>query len=290
MAIFHLHLSPETRRQKIQNRIIKTHVLVEECPDGFVEPKQLSKLGIHVDQVSLIQGDLVKFKPCFFLPSSSQTIRTYLPITPHDHSQNVAPDEEETEPRRSSESSMSMITAARRPFVLDICRGEFATALGTNFCLDNLTVLRDCGATSKGKWQHRPDLELFNQKLDPDRWEILRLLEDVKHEVPHAVFDIHQELEVEEVESLTAGEIKAIVRVMAVRMGLTCYQKHILMPILVISYLNPRQGRILQAHHDGKRVVIQHTQLFEFGGLAYRSVELFLRYYCSQPVGVTISK
>ncbi|RAK95039.1 uncharacterized protein BO80DRAFT_488170 [Aspergillus ibericus CBS 121593] len=286
MTIFHLHRSHEAKRQKIRDKIIKAHAEIEKYPDGFLKVWQLLTLKIDVSQVSVSTKGIIKFRPRFFLPLSSQTIRTCLSTK---LSNKAALDEETPKCLGCPGSRVSILSITRCPFILDLCRDKFATAVRRGFCLDNLTILRECGATNKGKWKHQPGFELIDEKLSTDRWQILRILEDVEHEVPHVVFDIRQNVDVDKVKSLTVGEVKAILRVMAVRMELDCYRQHLIMPILVVSYLNSTQGRILQAHHNGKRVVIQHTKILEFEGLKHRPVELFLRYYGSQPIGETVS-
>ncbi|GLA69538.1 hypothetical protein AtubIFM55763_009492 [Aspergillus tubingensis] len=155
--------------------------------------------------------------------------------------------------------------------------------------LNSKDIIKFRPATSKGKWKQQSGLEL-DEKLSTERWQILRILEDLEHEIPHAVCDIRQNIQVDKTKGLTVAEMKAIMRVMAVRIGLDCYRRHSIMPILAISYLNRKQGRILQAHHNGKRVVIQYTKVLELDGHEHHPIELFLRYYCSQPVGKTANK
>ncbi|PYI04506.1 hypothetical protein BO78DRAFT_408915 [Aspergillus sclerotiicarbonarius CBS 121057] len=285
MPIFHLHRSREAKRQKIHDKIIKTHAEIEKYPDGFLKTWQFLTLKIDVSQVSVSTKGIIKFKPRFFFPLSPQAVRACLSTKP---SNKAALDGETPEYPVCPGCRASIISATRCPFILDLCRDKFATAVRKAFCLDNLTGLRECGATNKGKWKHQPGFELGDEQISTDRWQILRILEDVEHEVPHAVFDIRQNVDVEKAKSLTVGEVKAILRVMAVRMELDCYRQHLVMPILVVSYLNSTQGRILQAHHNGKRVVIQHTKVLDFG-LEHQPVELFLRYYGSQPMGKTAS-
>ncbi|GLA32753.1 hypothetical protein AnigIFM63604_009205 [Aspergillus niger] len=118
------------------------------------------------------------------------------------------------------------------PLILDLFREKYATSVRKGFCLDSLTTLRECGATSKGKWKQQPGLELA-EKLSTERWQILRILEDLEHEVPHAVCDIRQNIQVDRKKGLTVAEVKAIMRVMAVRIGLDCYRPHSLMPTLM---------------------------------------------------------
>ncbi|PWY94191.1 hypothetical protein BO94DRAFT_510432 [Aspergillus sclerotioniger CBS 115572] len=305
MTIFHLHRSREDKRQKIHDKIIKTHAAIEDYPDGFLNPWKLLALKIEVSQVSVSTKGTIMFRPRFFLPLSPQSVRTYLSTDP---SIKTGLDEGKPEYMGCPASRISIVSVARCPFILDLCRDKFATAVQKGFCLDNLTGLRECGATNKGKWKHQPNFELIDGQPSTDGWQILRILEDVEHEVPHVVFDLRQNIDVDKVKWLTVGELKAILRVMAVRMELDCYRQHLVMPVsrshalsvsgfrsstltaaqvLVVSYLNSAHGRILQAHHDGKRVVIQHTKVLDFEGLKHQPVELFLRYYGSQPIGKT---
>lgn len=54
--------------------------------------------------------------------------------------------------------------------------------------------------------------------------------------------------------------------------------------LLVLSYMGSKHGRIIQAHHDGKEMIIQCSELFSFKDKETPPVELFLRYYCSEPI------
>ena len=86
-------------------------------------------------------------------------------------------------------------------------------------------------ATNKGKWKHQPNFELVDVQFSTDGWQILRILEDVEHKVPHVIFDLRQNVDVDKVKWLTVGELKAILRVMAVRMELDYYRQHLIMPV-----------------------------------------------------------
>ncbi|PYH73003.1 uncharacterized protein BO88DRAFT_432783 [Aspergillus vadensis CBS 113365] len=283
MAVFHFHLSQEAKRQRIQDKIIATHAGIEKYSAGYLKSWQFLKLKIDASEVHLNSKDIIKFRPCFFSPLSTDTVRICL-------SKQLCKDTSNGGSfgyagRGNTPSS----TATQCPLILDLFREKYATSVRKGFCLDSLTTLRECGATSKGKWKQQPGLELV-EKISTERWQILRILEDLEHEVPHAVCDIRQNIQVDKTKGLTVAEVKAIMRVMAVRIGLDCYRRHSIMPILAISYLNRKQGRILQAHHNGKRVVIQYTKVLELDGLEHHPIELFLRYYCSQPVGKTANK
>ncbi|GKZ34202.1 hypothetical protein AbraIFM66950_004387 [Aspergillus brasiliensis] len=287
MSVFRFHLSQEAKRQNIQDKIIATHAEIEKYSTEYLKPWQLLRLKIDACEVTINKKDIIKFRPCFFSPLSTDTIRTCLSKKQLNKTNtsdgNIPVYAEPGNPRSDT------VTAMQCPLILDLFRDKYATSVRKGFCMDRLTTLRECGATSKGKWKQQPGLELV-EKLSTERWQILRILEDLDHEVPHAVCDIRQNIQVDKKKGLTVAEVKAIMRIMAVRIGLDCYRQHSIMPVLAISYLNRKQGRILQAHYTGHRVVIQYTKVLEFDGLEHHPIELFLRYYCSQPIGKTANK
>jgi hypothetical protein len=47
-----------------------------------------------------------------------------------------------------------------------------------------------------------------------------------------------------------------------------------------------KHGRIIQAHHDGERLTLQHSPLWSFEDEATAPVELFIRYSLSIPLGL----
>ncbi|OJJ77235.1 hypothetical protein ASPBRDRAFT_190561 [Aspergillus brasiliensis CBS 101740] len=287
MSVFRFHLSQEAKRQNIQDKIIATHAEIEKYSTEYLKPWQLLRLKIDAFEVTINRKDIIKFRPCFFSPLSTDTIRTSL-SKKQPNKINIS-DGNISEYAERGNPCSDTVTTMQCPLILDLFRDKYATSVRKGFCLDSLTTLRECGATSKGKWKQQPGLELV-EKLSTERWQILRILEDLEHEVPHAVCDIRQNIEVNKKKGLTVAEVKAIMRIMAVRIGLDCYRRHSIMPILAISYLNPKQGRILQAHYTGHRVVIQYTKVLELDGLEHHPIELFLRYYCSQPIGKTANK
>lgn len=51
--------------------------------------------------------------------------------------------------------------------------------------------------------------------------------------------------------------------------------------------MGDRQGRIIQALYDGKKMILQCSQLWNFGDEEKAPVELFVRYRLCEPVGGT---
>lgn len=56
--------------------------------------------------------------------------------------------------------------------------------------------------------------------------------------------------------------------------------------ILVLSYMAPNHGRIIQASYDGEGLTLQYPPLWSFGNKDTTLVELFVGYSFAQPVGL----
>ena len=51
-----------------------------------------------------------------------------------------------------------------------------------------------------------------------------------------------------------------------------------------LIYVGPKSGRIMQVHHDGRRLVMQYSPLMNFKGEgAVENVRHFIRYQVSRP-------
>lgn len=56
---------------------------------------------------------------------------------------------------------------------------------------------------------------------------------------------------------------------------------------MLFSFTAPRSGRIIQAYHDGRSLVIRKSRLFDFSTLTTAPFQLFMRYLACTPVGYT---
>lgn len=57
--------------------------------------------------------------------------------------------------------------------------------------------------------------------------------------------------------------------------------------MLAISYMYPKHARIIQAHHDGEKLVLQYSPLMSFENRETAPTSLFVRYLSSLPIGLT---
>ncbi|KAI9375229.1 hypothetical protein BJX61DRAFT_540004 [Aspergillus egyptiacus] len=162
------------------------------------------------------------------------------------------------------------------------------------------TVLRQDGPTTKGKWRSGADLDL----MEDEHWEIIEVLEDPEHRFPHALVEIlvsTPDPTDPNWTAMTHREVKAILQVMRVRMEMEKNQHHAHLPVLVLSYYGARtedgmdckSGRIVQAHHDGRQLVMLYSHRFDFSSdsaAAPAALEMFLRCYFCEPVANPESK
>jgi hypothetical protein len=56
---------------------------------------------------------------------------------------------------------------------------------------------------------------------------------------------------------------------------------------MIISFMGPQHGRIIQAHHDGEKLVIRYSPLYSFVYRDKAPFEFFLRCCLNEPIGVT---
>lgn len=62
-----------------------------------------------------------------------------------------------------------------------------------------------------------------------------------------------------------------------------------LMQVILLSFVGPRHGRILQTHYDGINLVLRKSKLFDLRSKDFDALKLFARWWCASPVGHTIS-
>ncbi|KAJ5585067.1 uncharacterized protein N7459_004867 [Penicillium hispanicum] len=87
------------------------------------------------------------------------------------------------------------------------------------------------------------------------------------------------------------GELLSIVAIMLTRLRMEKLKKHVTIPVMLCSFVAPCSGRILLAHFDGARLVIQQSPLYPFHVKDDGAMLLFTRYLASDvgPDGATKS-
>lgn len=86
-------------------------------------------------------------------------------------------------------------------------------------------------------------------------------------------------------DTITREELLCICRIMI--KVLQHYKNHVA-PVMIISFMGERHGRILVAHHNGVSLVIGQSQLFDFRHKNIDALKILARWWCSSSVGKTI--
>ncbi|KAL4868041.1 hypothetical protein BDV12DRAFT_197605 [Aspergillus spectabilis] len=142
------------------------------------------------------------------------------------------------------------------------------------------SVFKDNGLMTKAKRHEDATLDLH----ETEKWEITQVLEDTTYTHPHTIVEIFvNPTGPTDGSVLTMSEVRAVLRVLRLRVEMNQYQDHTCFPVLVISYI---ARRILQAHHDGRHLAIQYSKRFDFidEKKAPAALDTFLHYYLSEPV------
>ncbi|KAL2215051.1 hypothetical protein M432DRAFT_643017 [Thermoascus aurantiacus ATCC 26904] len=63
------------------------------------------------------------------------------------------------------------------------------------------------------------------------------------------------------------------------------HKRHRVIPVMVQSFMGPQHGRILQAHFDGRNLVIRKSQLYDLTKKDDAVIDLFLQQRMNEPVG-----
>jgi hypothetical protein len=112
-------------------------------------------------------------------------------------------------------------------------------------------------------------------------------------------------------ERLLRGELLTLIRIMEGRLSLKSLAEHVLVPVsisfslhlpaarylhrhmrlqvLLFSFMGPQHGRILQGHFDGKRLVVYHSELYDFRHEKNAPVKLFAMWSLCNPIDDTKS-
>ncbi|KAL4941083.1 hypothetical protein BDV06DRAFT_223439 [Aspergillus oleicola] len=89
-------------------------------------------------------------------------------------------------------------------------------------------------------------------------------------------------------ECLLRGEVLTILGIMMERLRMESLGKHLIIPVMLFSFMGPRHGRILLAYFDGQQLVIRKSPLYQFTSRDEGSMELFARYQAAEiGAGVT---
>ncbi|KAL4861352.1 hypothetical protein BDV12DRAFT_204113 [Aspergillus spectabilis] len=251
------------RRQVVYADLTRLYDLSHTIASPLVSLDQLSQWGIRATQVDLDQPNFIlHFSPSFFEPAASS--RFDYPIIDPDA---IRPYEETNHPGKGFDDFYS----------------DYDDIMGTaRTVMDYVTTSSDCLTRRHMVLINGPSLNKNGF------WESEADYEDFTHESPHMVIPLLSDT-VATNEALTVGEVQVSIWVSRFRYRDRLFVKHDIIPILIISYVGPKHGRVVQVHHDGNQLIMQFSPLVSFQDeeTAHASMMLFSLYQWGYPEGRT---
>ncbi|CAG8092803.1 unnamed protein product [Penicillium salamii] len=283
---------------------------LKDSESFFLSPRNLQDLGIRASQVDITDDGILQFRPCFFRPYPERILQVYpldtsnlfndLPVLYYqpDFASMLAevclkyPDAEDPlkiarfqyEEHAMLRSPDEWLTHARETESY-IRRIHDLSRKGR----PELSSLLDLGTLQSSLEPTKHDPPTHEERPGGPSWQMKQLL-DNSHEnppLPHAIMATIAHVPANfEPQSLTLHELRAIVNMLIIRTSHRPFRNYSVHPLLLLSYMGQKHGRIIQASFDGEKLILQYSQLWCFEDEATALVELFVRYNISQLVGL----
>ncbi|KAJ5365422.1 hypothetical protein N7517_008308 [Penicillium concentricum] len=288
---------------------------VADLEPDFPSPEDFQELGIQTFEVSLNPDKTeLKFDPCFFQPHPENVVEKY-PLHPevdqeYRHNHLMIPhirtiqDFINADPKRYPPELAPIpknLTIWDRS-LYEMENDAYGQAEDIAHVIDgHLSALRQGPSDyytlqhlrNQGPWspRHRagdpPTMEVFGASRKAWRVEHHHRYVD-RPLKPHSIMSCVAQIRPTDTNrGLTTHELRAIVNTLLLRVNHQPFRRCRVHPILVLSCLGDHQGRIIQASYDGKGLVLQYSQLWNFEDPENAPVELFVRYRLSEPIGGT---
>ncbi|RAL01044.1 uncharacterized protein BO80DRAFT_434706 [Aspergillus ibericus CBS 121593] len=88
----------------------------------------------------------------------------------------------------------------------------------------------------------------------------------------------------------TRWELECICKSMEKLLNRRVHAKHLVTPVMILSYMGPRQVRILLAHFDGTDLVIRKSQFYDLWTENVEALRLLVRRWCASESGDTFHR
>ncbi|KAL4876363.1 hypothetical protein BJY04DRAFT_223151 [Aspergillus karnatakaensis] len=281
---------PPLRRQ-IYSDIRRLCGTLENVNIGRVSFERLSEWGIQARPVQFKTGsDKLDFSPCFFKPLPSSYLTDY-PIREDEelipYSDTNIPESElddilESELDESDYCDPSEVTRSLLEYV-DSRTGAVREAEG----FEDGMFLRSISPMTRvniDQSEQSRDFSLYEWGQSGS-WHSMYGIYSINGSHPHLVLSVMHRVDANS-HSLAKGEVQACVQAMRKRYRDKTLVKFDILPILITSFVGPKHGRILQAHHTGQELVLQYSPLMSFEVEETAPTDLFTRYQVGIPVGL----
>ncbi|KAJ9355343.1 hypothetical protein C8Q69DRAFT_530598 [Paecilomyces variotii] len=272
------------RIANVRNHASRVFSILSERDAPHFETDDLYQLGIHAVKVDLDEEGILGFEPCFFLPQFSKTLLTDYPLRADslDNRWRGGPNYEEFDFQYFCEL---------RDFE-DLDFWQHAGWL-SDFVERHLEAVRDglphellsLDETVPIDYSYDPrDYQIFS-RLGTTTWEMYP--HPVNSTSSHSIVSIHNCSRAEDT-CLSRGEVLGVLNILKDNFKLESSPSEDTKPCLLMSYFGEKKGRIIQAHHDGQKLVLQYSPLVNFCDTE-ATVSLFLRYMTSYLIASSTS-
>ncbi|PYI12397.1 hypothetical protein BO78DRAFT_434808 [Aspergillus sclerotiicarbonarius CBS 121057] len=138
------------------------------------------------------------------------------------------------------------------------------------------------------------DRDLPSDPSDEELWDVvgadIRWLSTAISHIPNQpYFKCMMASNIDGDDRLTRWELECICKSMEKLLNRRIYAKHLVTPVMILSYMGPRQVRILLAHFDGTNLVIRKSQFYDLRTEDVEVLRLLVRWWCASESGDTIN-
>ncbi|KKK27385.1 hypothetical protein ARAM_002292 [Aspergillus rambellii] len=121
----------------------------------------------------------------------------------------------------------------------------------------------------------------------PNNWEVPTVLDTREGKFPHMKAMVISNTIGDN--RLLRGELLAITDIMSTRLRTIELRPHIVAPILIFSIIGVRHARVLEAHFNGKDLIVRCSKLYDFSSSTpdLKPIRLLARYWLGSPCGET---
>ncbi|KAE8410850.1 hypothetical protein BDV36DRAFT_302384 [Aspergillus pseudocaelatus] len=108
------------------------------------------------------------------------------------------------------------------------------------------------------------------------------------HRMPHvAIVTEHFTHQETDEKDLYVHELVSILKAMSIRYSQPEFEQYKVIPVLLLSFMSPQNGRILEANLDERNLIVRRSPMYSFKTNRDAPFELFSRWLLGDPIGMT---
>ncbi|KAJ5284001.1 hypothetical protein N7505_001981 [Penicillium chrysogenum] len=268
------------------------HQRVNDCESFFLSPSDLQGLGIQAFGVGITEDGILQFHPYTSkisndgppkldnCPDFDSILKNVLTTYPNaEDPMTVAYEEAMMVSGPDEWESHAFQTQYYMSWHIDTHRKGRPTC----------SSLMDLGSLRLRRTEKKRNDPPISEHAFGLCWRIQTLFHDSEENapLPHAIIDTVAHVPANHADqSLTLHEVRAIVNMMLIRTSHRPFRRYSIHPLLAHILYGRTTRKDHQASFDGENLILQYSPLWSFEDDDTAPVELFIRYYISQLVGL----